>query len=250
MLLGSPRHLPGRPQRPNWKGTSQMVAVHYPRYEALHPPAGRGRAGAITAVALHAIVASLLISHGPTSPIIASAPIVVELLAPPVPARELERPTATPQPKPVARRPAKPIEPLMLQAAPSDSGSPAQVSSQRPSVADVAPAANAAPPAAPVPDRSPQVTEPVFNAAYLENPAPAYPALARRSGEQGKVTLRVLVSPAGRADDVQVRASSGSSRLDEAARSTVLRWTFIPAKRGNEAVAAWVLIPITFRLEG
>ena len=94
------------------------------------------------------------------------------------------------------------------------------------------------------------LTEPIFNADYLENPAPAYPAISRRSGEQGKVTLRVLVNPTGRAADVQVRTSSGSARLDEAARATVLRWKFVPAKRGDEAVAAWVLIPISFRLEG
>ena len=62
--------------------------------------------------------------------------------------------------------------------------------------------------------------------------------------------LRVLVSPAGRADDIQIRSSSGSPRLDEAARATVQRWKFVPAKRGEEAVAAWVLIPISFRLEG
>ena len=34
------------------------------------------------------------------------------------------------------------------------------------------------------------------------------------------------------------------------ARDTVRRWRFIPAKRGDEAVSAWVLIPISFRLEG
>ena len=62
--------------------------------------------------------------------------------------------------------------------------------------------------------------------------------------------LRVLVSPNGKADEVQVRTSSGVMRLDEAAQETVRRWKFVPAKRGNEAVSAWVLIPISFKLEG
>jgi periplasmic protein TonB len=48
---------------------------------------------------------------------------------------------------------------------------------------------------------------------------------------------------------VQVRSSSGSTRLDEAARETVKRWKFVPARRGSEPVPAWVLIPISFRLE-
>ena len=94
------------------------------------------------------------------------------------------------------------------------------------------------------------VTQPIFNADYLENPAPAYPPLSRRTGEQGRVTLRVLVNASGRADDAQVRASSGSARLDDSARSAGLQWKFVPAKRGDEPVPAWVLIPITFRLEG
>jgi protein TonB len=68
--------------------------------------------------------------------------------------------------------------------------------------------------------------------------------------EEGKVVLRVHVTPGGGADEVQVRSSSGSARLDESARETVKTWKFVPAKRGAEAVPAWVLIPISFRLEG
>jgi periplasmic protein TonB len=60
----------------------------------------------------------------------------------------------------------------------------------------------------------------------------------------------VLVNAAGSAEEVQVRASSGHARLDDAARDTVRRWKFFPAKRGAEPVPAWVLIPISFRLEG
>ena len=76
------------------------------------------------------------------------------------------------------------------------------------------------------------------------------PPVARRNGEQGRVILRVLVNPNGTADDVQVRTSSGFTRLDDSARDTVRRWKFVPAKRGAEPVPAWVLIPISFRLEG
>lgn len=68
--------------------------------------------------------------------------------------------------------------------------------------------------------------------------------------EQGRVMLRVLVNPNGMAEDVQIRTSSGVMRLDEAAQETVRRWKFVPAKRGSEAVSAWVLIPISFKLEG
>jgi protein TonB len=104
---------------------------------------------------------------------------------------------------------------------------------------------------APVPAPAPvAVTPPVFSAHYLENPQPAYPGLSRRLREEGRVVLRVLVNPAGKADEIQIRTSSGFPRLDESALETVKGWKFEPAKRGADAVAAWVLIPISFRLEG
>ncbi|UCV17124.1 energy transducer TonB [Quatrionicoccus australiensis] len=109
--------------------------------------------------------------------------------------------------------------------------------------------------AAPDPKPAPAApaAEPVsqarFDADYLRNPAPAYPPLARRMGEEGKVILRVSVNPQGTADSVEIRTSSGSPRLDEAAQKTVRNWKFIPAKRGDAAIQSWVLVPIIFKLE-
>ena len=87
-----------------------------------------------------------------------------------------------------------------------------------------------------------------FNADYLQNPAPAYPALSRRMGEEGKVILRVRVSPDGRPEQIELKTGSGSPRLDQAAQEAVRRWKFTPARRGNEAISDWVLIPIIFNL--
>lgn len=106
-------------------------------------------------------------------------------------------------------------------------------------------AAHAAETAMPVPVA---ITQPRFDAEYLNNPRPAYPAMSRRLGEQGKVVLRVLVSGEGRAREVQVKVGSGSARLDQAAREAVERWRFVPARQGNEAVETWVLVPIAFNL--
>jgi protein TonB len=69
-------------------------------------------------------------------------------------------------------------------------------------------------------------------------------------GEQGKVMLRVFVNASGGADKVELRASSGSSRLDDAAVESVRHWRFVPARQGDQPVAAWVLIPVTFSLKG
>ena len=92
----------------------------------------------------------------------------------------------------------------------------------------------------------PQLIPPVFNAGYLDNPAPHYPPTSRRLGEKGLVVLRVMVSSGGRAEHVEINASSGFERLDSAAREAVSSWRFVPARRGDEHVAAWVLVPVSF----
>ncbi len=94
----------------------------------------------------------------------------------------------------------------------------------------------------------PAIEPPSFGAAYLNNPAPAYPMSARRMGEQGKVLLKVLVSEEGKATTVQVDRSSGHSKLDEAAVEAVKKWSFVPAKRSNKPMSAYVLVPINFSL--
>lgn len=93
------------------------------------------------------------------------------------------------------------------------------------------------------------VSVPSFNAAYLRNPAPRYPLIARRNGEQGTVTLKVLVTREGAPASVSVDKTSGSAHLDNAALETVRSWRFAPARQGTQPVEAWVLVPIVFRLE-
>jgi protein TonB len=68
--------------------------------------------------------------------------------------------------------------------------------------------------------------------------------------EQGKVMLRVLVSVDGIAERIELKASSGSARLDQAALVTVRQWKFVPARQGDRILAAWVVVPITFTLDG
>jgi periplasmic protein TonB len=207
----------------------------------IRPSRAAQRTGALVAVALHAVVGTAVLTYEPArSALLAMAPIMVSLVAPPRP--EAKPPVEAPQPKPVVRPRPKPPEPLPLVTAPVEAPSPSPVV--------VPPPPPPPPEPAPVAVAAPVITAPIFAADYLDNPAPYYPVLARRAGEQGRVVLRVLVSPAGRADEVEIRTSSGYPRLDESARDTVRRWRFVPAKRGDEPVSAWVLIPISFRLEG
>jgi periplasmic protein TonB len=92
------------------------------------------------------------------------------------------------------------------------------------------------------------VIPPRANAAYLKNPQPIYPAASRRAREAGTVKLRVLVGADGRVLELEIKQSSGFKRLDDAALEAVRKWSFIPAKRGEASVDAWVMVPITFSL--
>jgi protein TonB len=109
------------------------------------------------------------------------------------------------------------------------------------------PVAHETPPA-PEQPAPPQVVPPRFDAAYLNNPIPAYPSISRRLGEHGRTLLRVFVEADGSAREVHVHASSGYPRLDRAARAAVERWQFSPAREGERAVGAWVVVPILFSL--
>jgi len=212
------------------------------------------RAALAASVALHALAIAAILSHpSARSAIAAAVPIMVSLIAAAPPAAG---PKIPPKPLPVRPRieptQPKPIDPPPLVTAPS--ASPAQFVAPAPAPVRALPPVDAAPrpaisAAAPV-AVPPALVLPRFDAAYLQNPPPAYPALARRLGEQGRVLLRVLVTAEGMADRVELKASSGTDRLDRAALDAVKRWRFVPARQGEQAVSAWVVVPISFSLEG
>lgn len=94
----------------------------------------------------------------------------------------------------------------------------------------------------------PVVELPRFGVAYLNNPAPGYPSMSRRLGEEGRVLLRVLVAKDGKAESVELEQTSGFERLDQSAIDVVKKWSFIPAKKGKETISAYVLVPVKFTL--
>ncbi len=149
--------------------------------------------------------------------------------------RAIEKPSVD-DPRPVEKVEPKPVDPSPVVAHAQPAPAPAVTApvAAAPMLAAAAPA---------VPIRAPR-----FDAAYLRNPPPAYPRASRRLGEEGRVVLRVRVESDGRPSQLAVQASSGSARLDDAAFDAVRRWRFVAARRGDESVAAWVLVPIEFRL--
>ncbi len=79
---------------------------------------------------------------------------------------------------------------------------------------------------------------------------PEYPAASIRLGEAGTTGLNLLVGVDGKVSDAQVTSSSGSERLDEAAKKHAIRsWKFIPCMNGETPVACWHPIRFTWRIE-
>jgi len=80
------------------------------------------------------------------------------------------------------------------------------------------------------------------------NRPPAYPALALRRREEGRVILRVTVSATGSVLAVSVLHSSGHGSLDAAAADAVRQWRFVPASRGGVPVEGVAEAPVDFHL--
>ena len=206
---------------------------------------GARYAGIAFTILVHVALIAALLQYAPVQRALAKVkPIMVSVItpqpSPPEPARPKQKVAAktvrTQAPPPVE----KVAEPPSV-AAQTTATSPITLPVVEPPPAPVAQAAVAPEP--------PPIIPPRFNADYLQNPAPAYPPLARRMHEQGKVLIRVLVSVDGMPEKIELKASSGYPRLDQSALETIRNWKFVPARQGDQKVTAWVIVPITFTLD-
>ncbi len=165
------------------------------------------------------------------APIMAPAPPTPE--APPAPPLPLPPPPAPPAPVLRPEFAARPVprQRFERRAISAPSARPAAVGALAPRAAGIVL------PARPV-------------AGYASQCQPAYPDIARRRGEQGRVLLRVQVSAQGTVLSAGVAASSGFIRLDEAATQAVRSCRFIPASRDGIPIQGAAEVPFDFRLVG
>lgn len=207
---------------------------------ALSRPSSAQRSGLLgIVIGAHVVVLLVVMAAKTVVPQIVEMPLIVDLLQAPIEQKQPEaKPLPVAKPQPVREKPAPTPKTNIpaIEATQSTQPSPAVPVATPPEVKPAPPAAE-------------PVVQARFDADYLKNPAPSYPPLSRRMGEEGKVILRVSVTPQGTAESVEIRTSSGSTRLDDAALKTVRNWKFVPAKRGDVAIQSFVLVPIIFKLE-
>jgi len=209
------------------------------------PQSGAERTTALCAIlALHAVALAIFVSAGGIQIVMKQAePILVRILPAPPP-KPIEIPRSVPLPN------MRPPEIRLPDPPPIENLYTLRMEESAPASAPVV-AAVPSPTAAPSTAIPPPVLEPPrADMAYLNNPPPPYPVVSKRAGEQGRVLLRVRVDERGTVEEVEVQATSGFPRLDEAARSAVRRWRFVPAKLGDRTVAGWALVPVNFTLRG
>lgn len=188
---------------------------------------GRNSVGMAISIAAHVIAIALALTLKAPSNEGQPAPIAVRTLISDAPQPQtlvVEKPRFD-------RPPLTVLQPDIAIAEPLPISAPAATSAAR----------HEAPVATPV-------SQPLFDADYLNNPAPKYPQQARRLREEGVVLVRVYVLPTGLPDRVELKRSSGSHHLDNSALETVRKWRFVPARRGDQTVAAWVVVPVAFSL--
>ena len=185
---------------------------------------------------------------------IITAPTARPAAAPAALATKLPKPPSA-APKPAAAQ----LPPAALAPTPTPPLTPAPATALAPTPqAPSEPAASAsAPPASTKPSNAnanaPSAALPTvktaarFDAAYLQNPPPAYPVQSRRLNEAGTVQLLVKVTAQGTVETLSIHRSSGFARLDEAAKQAVQAWRFVPAKQGDAPAADIVIVPIVFK---
>ncbi|MFN5349920.1 MAG: energy transducer TonB [Polaromonas sp.] len=221
-----------------------------PLLPARRLPVSRNTAIALAVVALHvgfigAMQSGLLMR---AVEVVVPVELLSQIIEPPAP-KVAPRPPAPPapteQPKKASAKAPTPEAPLPVAIKDAAPAPNAPVGTTAP---QTAPAPIAAPVAA-APAAPPPVQLPSSDADYLQNPRPPYPPISRRMNEQGKTTVRVLIGADGQPQRAEIAKSSGFSRLDDAALATVMRWRFVPGKRGGVAEAMWFNVPINWVLE-
>ncbi|MBR9975036.1 MAG: energy transducer TonB [Bacteroidetes bacterium] len=75
-----------------------------------------------------------------------------------------------------------------------------------------------------------------------------YPDTAVKTGVQGMVIVRVLISATGRIDKASIERSD-SPLLSQAALDAVRGVRFLPGKAGDQPVKCKVMVPVKFRLK-
>jgi len=196
------------------------------------------RFGLVTVALLHVAVIFALLQIGEVRQAIVDAgPLFVSFITPEAPVETPPPPVVVPkkQPPPLIvsqRASTVPVEFVAPVAPPEPVAEPAPV--------DVPPT-----PPAPVAVAAPKL---ITHVEYVRRPAPEYPTMSRRFGEQGRVVVRVLINARGQAERVELQEPSPYRRLNDAALNAAQEAQYRPYTENGVAQPVWALVPLSFEL--
>lgn len=194
---------------------------------AVQRDSSRRLTGLVAVVAFHVVLVYALV-HG-------LARKIVEVVRAPLETKIIEEIKAPPPDKP------PPPPPPKLAMPPPPYIPPPEVTVQALAVAPTITAVTSVKP--PEEYRTPAVVD----ANTCEKPA--YPSAARRANETGIVRLTFLIDVDGKVLDSKVERTSGSRRLDEAARAGLSLCKFKPATLNGRPERTWGRIEYVWKLE-
>jgi periplasmic protein TonB len=166
--------------------------------------------------------------------------------------RSLKRPPVNAQPQPEERPPSE----ATPEAAAAISGTTSVAPSEERKGEFMGPQSNAPGPIATISTAAEEKETSLLSAgetrkatpAYRKNPRPDYPRIAQRRGYEGTVLLEVLVTSAGKVEDLRIAESSGYPVLDRSAIKSVKKWLFEPGTIDDQKVDMWIRVPVRFEL--
>ncbi|MBU3635852.1 energy transducer TonB [Polynucleobacter sp. es-GGE-1] len=179
---------------------------------------------------LHALPALEFLHFSSRAPKMDDARVMANLVSPDTAANKSQQAPATPPPKPKEEPKKKTVEDKSSQkpTPPQTQNTSQQTQQQTKSEAQmqnaaVAPSTTGGASGTPI-----QTDIGKLVVVYQPDADAYYPSFSKRSGEQGTVVVRLIISEAGEVEDVAILQSSAFPRLDRAATDIGRRYRFKP----------------------
>ena len=181
-------------------------------------------------VILHALPALDFLRFPARAPKMDDARVMANLVSPDTSANKSQQPPAPPPPKPKEEQKKKTVEekssqkptPQQTQNTPTQPKTESNTQSQMQNAA-VAPSTTGGASGTPI-----QTDIGKLVVVYQPDADAYYPSFSKRSGEQGAVVVRLIISEVGEVEDVVLLQSSTFPRLDRAATDIGKRYRFKP----------------------
>ena len=181
-------------------------------------------------VILHALPALDFLRFPTRTPKMDDARVMANLVSPDTSANKSQQPPAPPPPKPKEEQKKKTVEekssqkptPQQPQNTPAQPKTESNTQSQMQNAA-VAPSTTGGASGTPI-----QTDIGKLVVVYQPDADAYYPSFSKRSGEQGAVVVRLIISEVGEVEDVVLLQSSSFPRLDRAATDIGKRYRFKP----------------------